>query len=110
MQYLVVIEHGPASFGAYVPDLPGCIAVGQTREEVTTLIHEAIDFHIEGLKADGHRVPEPSSTGELITVDAQALVRGKAQRQSAWPCKATCPAPSTRPAVATFTNHCRAQR
>jgi predicted RNase H-like HicB family nuclease len=70
MRYLVVIEQGPTSFGAYVPDLPGCVAVGSTREEVTTLIHEAIEFHIEGLKADGQSVPQPSSTGELVDVDA----------------------------------------
>jgi predicted RNase H-like HicB family nuclease len=50
MEYLVVIERGPASFGAYVPDLPGCVAIGETREEVETLIHEAIEFHIEGLR------------------------------------------------------------
>ena len=68
MQYLVVIEQGPSSFGAYVPDLPGCVAVGETREEVTVLIHEAIEFHIEGLRADGHRVPQPSSTSELVEV------------------------------------------
>ena len=53
MHYLVVVEQGPTSFGAYVPDLPGCVAVGQSREEVTALIHEAIEFHIEGLKSDG---------------------------------------------------------
>ena len=70
MQYLVVIEHGSTSFGAYVPDLPGCVAVGQSREEVTTLIHEAIEFHVEGLKSDGQSVPQPSSTSELVEVDA----------------------------------------
>lgn len=55
MQYLVIIERGPTSYGAYVPDLPGCIAAGESREEVETLIQEAIEFHIEGLRADGHR-------------------------------------------------------
>jgi predicted RNase H-like HicB family nuclease len=70
MQYLVVIEHGSTSFGAYVPDLPGCVAVGDTREEVSTLIHEAIEFHVEGLKADGHPVPQPSSTSALVSIDA----------------------------------------
>lgn len=70
MRYLVVIEQGPTSFGAYVPDLPGCVAVGSTREEVTTLIHEAIEFHIESLKADGQPVPQPSSSSELVEVDA----------------------------------------
>ena len=53
MQYLVVVEQGPNSFGAYVPDLPGCVAVGQSRAEVSTLIHQAIEFHIEGLKSEG---------------------------------------------------------
>jgi predicted RNase H-like HicB family nuclease len=70
MQYLVVIERGPTSYGAYVPDLPGCVAVGESREEVETLIHAAIEFHIEGLRADGQLVPEPSSTSQLVTVDA----------------------------------------
>ena len=69
MKYLVVIEKGPTSFGAYVPDLPGCVAVGVTREEVTTLIHEAIEFHIEGMKEDGLSIPAPSSSPELVEVD-----------------------------------------
>jgi predicted RNase H-like HicB family nuclease len=68
MQYLVVIEQGPSSFGAYVPDLPGCTAVAQTREEVTRLIHEAVEFHVEGMKEDGLPVPEPHSFGEVIDV------------------------------------------
>jgi len=70
MQYLVVIEQGPSSFGAYVPDLPGCIAAADTREEVATLIQEAIELHIEDLKAQGHHVPSPHSSGELVSVDA----------------------------------------
>lgn len=47
MKYLVIIEEGPSSFGAYVPDLPGCVAVGESRDEVTRLIHEAIEFHLD---------------------------------------------------------------
>jgi predicted RNase H-like HicB family nuclease len=70
MQYLVVIEEGPTSFGAYVPDLPGCVAVGATRAEVAALIHEAITFHIEGMKEDGLSIPKPSSTVELVEVHA----------------------------------------
>ena len=70
MQYLVVIEQGPSSYGAYVPDLPGCIAAGNTREEVATLIQEAIELHIEDLKAQGQQVPSPHSSGELVSVDA----------------------------------------
>lgn len=70
MQYLVVIEQGPDSFGAYVPDLPGCVAVGETREEVSQLIHEAIEFHLQGLKQDGVPIPPPHSTGEFVEVRA----------------------------------------
>ncbi|MEO7854540.1 MAG: type II toxin-antitoxin system HicB family antitoxin [Rubrivivax sp.] len=70
MQYLVVIEQGPSSFGAYVPDLPGCIAAGDSREEVAMLIQEAIELHIEGLKSQGQQVPNPHSSSELVSVDA----------------------------------------
>jgi predicted RNase H-like HicB family nuclease len=70
MRYLVVVEEGPTSFGAYVPDLPGCIAVGETRDEVLASIHEAIEFHLEGLKEDGQPIPAPSSSSELVDVTA----------------------------------------
>ena len=70
MKDLVVIEQGPASFGAYVPDLPGCVAVGQSRAEVTALIQEAVEFHIEGLRTDGLDVPQPHSTSELVEISA----------------------------------------
>ena len=60
MEYVVIYEKGDSSYGAYVPDLPGCIAVGETLEEVQTLIQEAIEFHIEGLQEDGDDVPQPS--------------------------------------------------
>ena len=70
MRYLVVVEKGPKSFGAYVPDLPGCIAVGETRDEVLTSIHEAIEFHLEGLKEDGQPIPPPSSSSEIVEVAA----------------------------------------
>lgn len=70
MEYLVVFERGPSSFGAYVPDLPGCVAVGETREEVEVLIREAIAFHIEGMREEGQPLPEPSSTSQVISIDA----------------------------------------
>ena len=70
MRYLVVVEEGSTSFGAYVPDLPGCIAAGDTREEVLSLIRDAVEFHIEGLKQSGQPVPKPSSTGEVIDIHA----------------------------------------
>lgn len=70
MRYLVVVEKGPESFGAYVPDLPGCIAAGDSREEVLKLIREAIEFHLEGLKEDGQAIPSPSSSSEVVEVAA----------------------------------------
>jgi predicted RNase H-like HicB family nuclease len=70
MQYLVVIEQGPTSFGAYVPDLPGCVAAADTRDEVAALIQEAIELHIEDLRAQGQQVPGPHSSSELVSVDA----------------------------------------
>ena len=70
MQYLVVAEKGSSSYGANVPDLPGCIAVGETRDEVTRHIREAIEFHIEGLMEDGQSVPLPAIQAELVQVAA----------------------------------------
>ena len=70
MQYLVVIERGPTSFGAYVPDLQGFVAVGESLPEVETLIREAIEFHVEGLRGEGQPVPEPISTSQLVNIDA----------------------------------------
>ncbi len=70
MKYAVVIEKGESSYGAYVPDLPGCIATAATREEALRLIHEAIEFHIHGLKEDGDVIPEPTSSIEIVEVAA----------------------------------------
>lgn len=70
MKYLVVIEEAQGSVGAYVPDLPGCVALGSDREEALALIHEAIELHIEDLRAQGLLVPAPHSSGELVDVPA----------------------------------------
>jgi predicted RNase H-like HicB family nuclease len=70
MRYLVIIEKGESSWGAHVPDLPGCIAVAKTRKEVQALIKEAIDFHLEGLRKHGELIPVPSSESEFIETDA----------------------------------------
>jgi len=70
MKYAVVIEKGEKGYGAYVPDLPGCIAAGDTKKEVKKLIHEAIEFHIEGLKENGEQIPQPTSSIEFIEVAA----------------------------------------
>ena len=61
MRYMVVIEEGESSYGAHVPDLPGCIAAGKTREETLRLIREAIELHIGSLREAGEPVPGPSS-------------------------------------------------
>jgi len=70
MKYAVVIEKGESSYGAYVPDLPGCVATAETREEALQLIHEAIEFHIHGLREDGDVIPEPTSSIEIVEVAA----------------------------------------
>lgn len=70
MRYAVVIEKGEGNYAAYVPDLPGCVAVGDTIEETQREIQEAIEFHIEGLRADGLPIPEPSSRVEYVEVAA----------------------------------------
>ena len=70
MRYVVIVEEGESSFGAHVPDLPGCVAVADTKEEVLELIQEAIEFHIEGLRSDGQPIPPPSSSIEYVDVRA----------------------------------------
>lgn len=66
MKYGVVIEKGSNNYSAYVPDLPGCIATGESIDEVETLIRDGIRFHIEGLIEDGLPVPQPSTILEYV--------------------------------------------
>jgi predicted RNase H-like HicB family nuclease len=68
MRYAVVIEKGPTSCGAYVPDLPGCVAAAETREEVLGLIREAIEFHLEAMQQEGLPIPKPSSSTDFVEV------------------------------------------
>jgi predicted RNase H-like HicB family nuclease len=70
MKYAVVIEEGSNSFGAYVPDLPACIAVGETRAEVIRLIQEAIELHLQSLREQGSEVPPAASSVEFVNVAA----------------------------------------
>lgn len=66
MKYTVIYERGPSSWGAYVPDLPDVISVGETRSEVEQLIHEAVEFHLDGMREEGMAIPAASSfAGEL---------------------------------------------
>ena len=67
MKYAVVIERGPTSFGAHVPDLPGCVAAAETKAEVCALIREAIELYVEALEEDGLPIPAPQDY-ELIEV------------------------------------------
>ncbi len=69
-RYLVILEQSATSYGAYVPDLPGCVAVGETQDEVLELIQEAIALHIEGLREEGLPVPPPVSKSEYIELAA----------------------------------------
>ena len=67
-QYAIVIEQGTTSYGAYVPDLPGCAAVAETEEEVRRLIREAIELHVRAMIEDGDPVPDPSSKVEYVAL------------------------------------------
>ena len=68
MKYAVVIEKSETGFGAYVPDLPGCVAVGETLAETEALIREAVEFHLDGLREDGLTVPQPSTVADYVEV------------------------------------------
>jgi predicted RNase H-like HicB family nuclease len=68
MRYAIVIERGPTSYGAYVPDLPGCVVAAESREEALQLIGEAIELHIEGMREEGFPIPDPSSSAEYVEI------------------------------------------
>lgn len=70
MRYAIVVEKGPTSYGAYVPDLPGCVAAAESRDEVLRLIREAIHFHLEEMRREGLAPPAASSTAEYVEVAA----------------------------------------
>jgi predicted RNase H-like HicB family nuclease len=70
MRYLVVVEKGDSGFGAYVPDLPGCIAAAESEAEVMALIRDAIELHIEDLRQQGESVPAPASSSAVVEVGA----------------------------------------
>jgi predicted RNase H-like HicB family nuclease len=72
MTYAVIFEKGPTSWGAYVPDLPGVISVGDSREEVEQLIQEAVEFHLEGMREEGLSIPAPFSFAGAVEVENAA--------------------------------------
>jgi predicted RNase H-like HicB family nuclease len=70
MQYAIVIEKAPGNYSAYVPDLPGCVAAGETIEEVTRTIQEAITLHLEMLRGDGMPIPQPAIQVAYVDIAA----------------------------------------
>lgn len=70
MHYVIVIEKTETGYSAYVPDLPGCISVGKTRDEIETKIQEAIVFHLEGMREDGIDIPQPKSEAMTMLIPA----------------------------------------
>jgi predicted RNase H-like HicB family nuclease len=70
MRYAVVIENAGGNYSAYVPDLPGCIATGESLAAIEQALREAIEFHLDGLREDGARIPPPSSRVEYVEVAA----------------------------------------
>jgi predicted RNase H-like HicB family nuclease len=72
MKYAIVIEQSATGYGAHVPDLPGCVAVGETEQEVRNLIREAIELHLEGLREDGTPIPPGTARFEYVDVPSAA--------------------------------------
>ena len=70
MRYLIIIEKTDSGFSAYSPDLPGCVSSGGSVEETEQNMHEAIEFHIEGLRAEGYEVPKPTSRSSYVEIAA----------------------------------------
>ena len=66
MEFLVIVEKGKSSYGAYVPDLPGCVAVGDSRRQVMKLIREGLRLHIQAMREAGEAIPTPTSTGKIV--------------------------------------------
>ena len=70
MKYLIVIEKTTTGYSAYSPDLPGCVSTGTTREETERNMHEAIEFHLEGMESEGLEIPKPLSSSAYVEVGA----------------------------------------
>lgn len=70
MKYLIIIEKGPTSYGAFVPDLPGCVAVGKSAAEVRRLIREAIELHLDDMRDRGIKPPKPRANSEFVETRA----------------------------------------
>ena len=68
MRYAIILEKTANGYSAYAPDLPGCVAAGDTFDETAELMREAVEFHVEGLRQKGEPVPEPNSVAEFVEV------------------------------------------
>ena len=68
MRFVILIEPTATGFSAHVPDLPGCVAAGETRDETLQLMREAIGFHLEGMRLNGDAIPQPTSCSEYVEV------------------------------------------
>ncbi len=66
MRYAIVIEKTEGNYSAYVPDLPGCVSTGRTLDEVRRNMRDAVEFHLDGLRADGEPIPEPTTIGDYV--------------------------------------------
>jgi len=73
MKYVVVYEQAPNNWSAYVPDLPGCVAAAETREETEQLIREAVALHVESLRAHGDPVPQPGTWTGVVEIDSEIV-------------------------------------
>ena len=71
MKYAVVIERTPNNYAAYVPDLPGCVSVGDTEAEVLTNIREAIELHLDSMREDGDPIPAPTTVAAMVEITDQ---------------------------------------
>ena len=80
MRYVVVYEQTDTGYSAYVPDLPGCVAAGESRAETERLIREAIDLHIAALRADGEPVPKPGTWTRSVQVKIEERRTGRLPR------------------------------
>lgn len=66
MRYAIVIEPGPPNYSAFIPDLPGCVATGETLDQLKENLREAIEMHLEGLREDGEPIPEPVTLCDYV--------------------------------------------
>ena len=82
MRYLIVIEKTHTGYSAYSPDVPGCVATGRDREQAEREMRDAIQFHLEGLAAEGEALPEPSSSSAYVEVPAEGAADEGASRRN----------------------------